>query len=159
VVFHPHRFSSESLMPSSRSLLRVRFPWLLRAAVLRRCAQVIFLTAFASTCSLDRRDVNPQERTNAAIAVCSWHTASSGSFFPPLLPHPRQEQVAHATADQMTFQPQVTPPLVLVQPDLGLLVLETALHSPAREGDQEQSPDAGLGGRVAHEELQLRGVE
>ena len=33
--------------PSSRSLRRVRFTWLLRAWAFRRCAQVIFLAALA----------------------------------------------------------------------------------------------------------------
>lgn len=146
-------------MPSSRSLSRMRFPWLLRAAALRRCAQAIFLAAFASTCSLDRRDDNPHERTNAAIAVCSWQTVSSVAFFPPFLPHPRQEQVADTTDDQVTFQPQVTPPLVLVQSDLGFLVLEATFHSPARKSDQEQGPHTRAGRCVAHKELQLRGVQ
>ncbi len=53
----------------------------------------------------------------------------------------------------MTFQPRVTLALVLVQPDLTLLVLKATLHAPAREGDQQQSPDAGPHRRVAHEAL------
>src|SRR4051812_33370808 len=120
-------------MPSSRSILRVRFTWLLRAAALRRRAHVIFFAAFSSTCSFDRRDVNPQERTNAAIAVCSWHTVSPGTFSPPFLPHPRQEQVAHRANDHVPFQAQVPSALVLIQPDLALLVLEATPHPPPRE--------------------------
>src|SRR5512142_3224488 len=130
-------------MPSSRSLRRVRFVWLFRAWAFRRCAHRIFLAAFASSFSFDRREDIPQQRTNAASAVCSWQTVSSGFFPPEFLAHPRQEQVAHRREDQVSLQPQVTPALVLVQPDLALLVLKTTLHAPAREGDQQQGPDAG----------------
>jgi hypothetical protein len=61
-------------MPSARSFFLVRFTWLFRAWAfrawaLRRCAHVIFLTAFASSFSFDRRDDNPHERTSAASAV------------------------------------------------------------------------------------------
>src|SRR5215469_11080224 len=117
-------------MPSSRNLRRVRLMWLLRAVVRRCCAHVIFLAAFSSSWSLDRRDVNPHDRTNAAIAVCSWQTVSSGFFPPPFLTHSRQEQVAQAAEDQVSFQPQVAPSLVLVQTDLAFLVLEATFHSP-----------------------------
>src|SRR5512142_970729 len=129
-------------MPRSRSLCRVRFTWLLRARAFRRCAQLIFLAALASSFSCDGRDDNPQQRTSAATAVCSWQTVSSGFFPPEFLAHPRQEQVTHRRENQVALQPQVTPALILVQADLALLVLETAFHTPAREGDQQQVPDA-----------------
>src|SRR5512135_3110744 len=74
-------------MPSARSFFRVRFTWLFRAWALRRCAHVIFLTAFASSFSFDRRDDNPHERTSAASAVCRWQIVSSGLFSPPFLTH------------------------------------------------------------------------
>src|SRR4051812_12431633 len=102
-------------MPSSRSFRRVLFAWLFRAVALRRCAHVIFLAAFASNFSFDSTDDNPHDRTNAAIAVCSWQTVSSGSFPRPFLPHSRQEQATHATEDQVAFQAQIAPALVLVQ--------------------------------------------
>src|SRR5512142_3080233 len=146
-------------MPSARSFFRVRFTWLCRAWALRRCAHVIFLTAFASSFSFDRRDDNPHERTSAASAVCSWQTVSSELFSPPFLTHTRQEQVAHRRQDQVTLQPQIASPLVLVQPDLALVVLKATLHPPAREGDQKQSPNAGPRRRVAHEELHLVRVQ
>src|SRR5512143_1556049 len=146
-------------MPSSRSLRRVRFLWLSRAWAFRRSAHVIFLTAWASNSPIDRSDDNPQERTNAANAVCNWQTVSSGFFPPEFLTHPRQEQVTDRRDNQVTLQSQVTPALVLVQPDLALLVLEATFHPPAREGDQQQSPDAGPRRRVAHEELDLARVE
>jgi hypothetical protein len=50
---------------------------------LRRCAQVIFLAALASSFSFDRRDDNPQQRTKAATAVWSWQTVNSGFFDTP----------------------------------------------------------------------------
>src|SRR5437870_3493580 len=104
-------------MPSSRSLRRVRFTWLFRAWAFRRCAQVIFLAALASSSSFDRRDDNPQQRTSAATAVCSWQTVSSGFFPPQVLSQPRQEQITYRRDDQVTLQPQVTSALVLVQPN------------------------------------------
>src|SRR5512135_2528025 len=146
-------------MPRSRSLCRVRFTWLLRARALRRCAQLIFLAALASSFSCDGRDDNPQQRTSAATAVCSWQTVSSGFFPPEFLAHPRQQQVTHRRENQVALQPRVTPALILVQADLALLVLETAFHTPAREGDQQQGPDAGPRRRVAHEELHLVRVQ
>src|SRR5215469_10067175 len=117
-------------MSISRNRFRVRLMWLLRALALRCCAHVIFRAAFSRSWSCDRRDVSPQERTNAAIAVCNWQTVSSGFFPPPFLTHSRQEQVAHAAEDQVSFQSQVTPSLVLVQTDLAFLVLEATFHSP-----------------------------
>ncbi len=141
--------SSVSVMPSSRNLRRVRLVWLLRAAAFRFCAHAIFLAAFASTLSFDRRDLNPQHRTNAAIAVCSWQTVSSGFFPRPFLSHTRQEQVAQATEDQVSLQAQVAPALILVQSDLAFLVLEATFHSPARERDQKQDREARPGRRVA----------
>src|SRR5512142_1096280 len=67
-------------MPSSRSLRRVCFLWLSRAWAFRRSAHVIFLTALASNSSFDRSDDNPQERTNAANAVCNWHRDSASDL-------------------------------------------------------------------------------
>src|SRR5512142_1739068 len=126
-------------MPSARSFFRVRFTWLCRAWALRRCAHVIFLTAFASSFSFDRRDDNPHERTSAASAVCSWQTVSSGLFSPPFLTHTCQEQVAHRRQDQVTLQPQIASPLVLVQPDLAFVVLKATLHPPARRRPEAES--------------------
>src|SRR4051812_23644286 len=142
-------------MPSLCNASRVLLVWLFRAWASRRSAQVIFLAAFASSLSSDCRDDNPQHRTKAADAVCSWQTVNSGFFPPEFLPRSRQEQVGHRREDQMAFQPQVAAALVLVQPDLALLVLKAALHPPTRERDQEQGPDAHPRGRVADEELHL----
>ncbi len=103
--------------------------------------------------------LNHQNGISAAIAVCTWHSVSSGFFPPELLTNPRQEQVAYATEDQMAFQPLVAPPLVLVQADLGLLVLETALDAPPREGNKQHRLDRGSRRCVTHEELQLVGVQ
>ena len=140
-------------MPRSRRLCRVRLKWLLRASAFRFSAQVIFLAALASTFSFDRREDKPQAWTKAATAVWSWQTVSSGFFPRPFLPHPRQEQVTHATEDEVTFQAQIPSSLILVQPDLALLILEAAFHSPPRESNQQQSVDAGAGRWIADEEL------
>src|SRR5271165_3973309 len=146
-------------MPSARNLFRVRFVWLLRATALRRWCHAIFLAALASSFSSARGDDKPQDRTSAAMAVCTWQTVSSG-FSPPLfLSHPRQEQVAHRRQNQVAFQSQVAAAFVLIQADPALLVLETTFHTPARERHQKQDLDAGLRGCAAHEEFQLAGIK
>jgi hypothetical protein len=86
-------------MPNSRSLRLVRFVWLFRAVALRRCVRAIFVTVLSITLLGVRSPFNHQERTNAANALCSWHTVSSGFFPQPFLPHPRQEQVTHRRQD------------------------------------------------------------
>src|SRR5690348_12768913 len=107
-------------MPLSRSLRRVRLVWLLRADAFR-CRARMISSDVRSNNFLGGLRPNHQNGIMAAIAVCTWHSVSPGFFPPELLSHPRQEQVAHATEDQVTFQPPVTPALVLVQADLGLL--------------------------------------
>jgi hypothetical protein len=102
---------------------------------------------------------NHQNGINAATAVCTWHSVSSGFFPPKFLSHSREEQVTHTAQDQVAFQPPVPPSLVLVQPDLTLLVLEAPLHWPAREGHQQHRRDSRPLGCVAHEELPLVGVQ
>src|ERR1700730_12814904 len=111
-------------MPNSCSLRRVRLVWQFRARPFLRCARTISSDVRSSSFFGGHR-LNHQNGISAATAVCTWHSVSSRFFPPELLSHPRQEQVAHATEDQVAFQPLVTPALVLVQPDLGLLVLKT----------------------------------
>src|SRR6476619_5274274 len=144
-------------MPDSRNLRRVRLVWPFRAAALRRWARSIPAEVRSSSFFGARR-LNHQNGIKAAIAVCTWHSVSSGFSPPELLPHPRQEQGTHATQDQVAFQPLVTPALVLVQPDLGLLVLKTAFDTPPRERDTQHLLDRRPRRRVADEELQLGGV-
>src|SRR6516164_1119110 len=146
-------------MPRSRSLCRVRLTWHLRASAFRTWAQVIFLAALASSFSFDWRDDNPEPWIRAATAVWSWQTVSSGFFPRPFLPHPGQEQVAHATEDQVTFQAQVPSPLILIQPDLALLILEAAFDSPSRESNDQQSVNARARRCIADEELHLLRVQ
>jgi hypothetical protein len=104
--------------------------WPFRAAAFRRRARTIASDVRSSDllggCRPDHRN-----GINAATAVCTWHSVSPGSSPPELLPHPGQEQGAHAAHDQVTVQPLVPPAFVLTQPDLGLLVLEAALDVPA----------------------------
>src|SRR5579872_3293609 len=108
-------------MPSSRSFRHVFLVWLLRAWALRRCWYVILAAVFFSSRSDAARPLSHQDCTNAAVAVWSWHTVNS-RFFPPLLSHAGQEQVTDRRQNQVSFQPQVTPALVLVQADLALVV-------------------------------------
>src|SRR6516225_1365606 len=140
-------------MPRSRSLCRVRLMWHLRASAFRCSAQLIFLAALASSFSSDRRDNNPEPWIRAATAVWSWQTVSSGFFPRPFQPHSRQEQVAHTTEDQVTFQAQVPSPLILIQSNLALLILEAAFDPPARESNQQESVNARSGRCIADEEL------
>src|SRR5271169_6837330 len=109
-------------MPSCSSFSRARFQWLLRAWALRRWAYLTFAAAFCNSLTLSFGDDNPHERTKALIAVCNWQTVSSGFFFPPVLTHASQEQVAYRRDDEVAFQPQIATPLVLIQADLALVV-------------------------------------
>src|SRR5262245_15239315 len=93
------------------------------------------------------------------MPVCTWHSVSSGFFPPESLSHSCQEQVADHAEDQVAFQSQVQPALIVVEPHLSLVVLETALHPPAREGHQEHCLDRHLRPTVADEKLDLIGVE
>src|SRR5450432_1569963 len=121
-------------MPNSRSVRRVRLVWQRRARALRPRVRPVS-AAVRSRSALGGLMLNHQNGIKAATAVCTWHSVSSRFFPPELLPHPRQEQVTDATEDQVAFQTPVASALVLVQPDLGLLVLETALDPPPRERD------------------------
>src|SRR3954466_13286665 len=123
-------------MPSACNLRRVLLVWHFRATVLRRWARLIFREVRSSR-SFEGLSFNHQHGISDATAVCTWHSVSPGFFPPKLLPHSRQEQVAHATEDQVAFEPLVTPALVLIQADLGLLVLKTALDPPPRKRDEE----------------------
>src|SRR3954469_15760427 len=117
-------------MPRACRRRRVRLVWNRRAWALRRCARSISADVRSSNFLGGVRSSH-QNGINAATAVCTWHSVSSGFSPPELLTHPRQEQVAEAAQDQVAFQPPVPPPLVLVQPDLALLVLEAPLDVPA----------------------------
>src|SRR5215210_3853218 len=132
---HAHRGSSVSLIPNLWSRFRVRLVWLLRAVALRRCV-LCNSAAVRSSSFFEGRSFSHQQGINAAIAVCTWHSVSSGFFPPEFLTHPRQEQIADRAEDQMAFQPLITSALVMVQAHLPLLVLKTTLHAPAREGHQ-----------------------
>src|ERR1700677_2843628 len=145
-------------MPNARSFFRVVLVWLFRAAAFLLCVRRIS-SAVRSNSFADGRSLSHQLGINAAIAVCTWHSVSSGFFPPELLSHPRQEQVTHATQDQVAFQALVTTPFVLIQPDLRFLILETTLDSPSRETHQQQLRDRRLRGGVAHEELHLLDVQ
>src|SRR4051812_36592559 len=138
-------------MPNSCSRFRVRLVWLLRAVALRRC----FLcnsAAVRSRSFVEGRSSSHQDGINAAIAVCTWHSVSSGFFPPEFLTHPRQEQIADGAEDQMAFQALVPSALVVVQAHFPLLILKATLHAPPREGHQKQRRHGGLGGGIADEE-------
>src|SRR5882672_4768939 len=148
-------------MPNSRSLRRVVFVWLLRAWALRCWWYVIVAAVFSSSRSDAGWSFSHQERTNAATALCNWHTVTSvcARFFFPFLSHRGEKQVADRRQDQVTFQPQIAPALVLIQTDFTLVILKTTLDAPARKSDQQQGPDAGCQRRVADEELDLLGIQ
>src|SRR4051812_44322888 len=118
-------------MPNARSFFRVALVWLVRAAAFLTCVRPISAAVRSSFFSVGRWHSH-QYGIIAAIAVCTWHSVNSGFFPPELLSHPRQEQVAHAAQDQVSFQTPITASFILVQPDLALLVLEATLDSPAR---------------------------
>src|SRR6476620_10344163 len=131
-------------MPSARSLRRVDLVWLLRACTRRFCAYRISSAA----CSYRRLQARPdchQLQTTAAIAVCTWHTVSSGFFPPKALMDPRQEQVTHHRKDQVTFQADIASAFKMIQTQLPFLILKAALDTPARESDHQQLLDRRFG--------------
>jgi hypothetical protein len=67
-------------MPSSGRVRRVRFAWRLQAWASQCRAQVLFLTAMASTFCVARLEDKPKHLTRADIAVWSEQTTNSGSF-------------------------------------------------------------------------------
>src|SRR5260221_10565647 len=114
-------------MPNACSLRRVRLVWHFRARAFRRRARSIS-AAVRSRSFFGGNRPSHQNGISAATAVCTWHSVDPGFFPPELLTHPRQEQVAHATEDQVPFEPLVAPALVLIEADFRLLILEAALH-------------------------------
>src|SRR5262245_17725943 len=127
----------DNVIPSRLSLARVVFVWLFRACAALCCAHSISSTAW-SISSADARPLSHQPLTSAAIAVCTWQTVSSGFF--PLERFSRfcQEQVADGRNGQVSFQPHITPPFVVVQSHLSFLILKTSFDSPTREGHAQQ---------------------
>src|SRR5208283_3963183 len=141
-------------MPFSRSFRLVRLVFDFRAAAMRFC-QCWILFAASSINAVRRTPLSHQLRTRAATATCTWQTVRSGFFFPQPLADPSQEQVAHRSENQVSFQPQPSSAFPLVETDLLLLILETPLHPPTRESHQQQSLHRGLFRGVAEEELDL----
>src|SRR4051794_40328644 len=94
-------------MPNARNFFRVALVWLFLAAAFLTCVRWIS-SAVRSNNFFDGRWSSHQDGISAAIAVCTWHSVNSGFSPPELLSHPRQEQVAHATQDQVPFQPLIT---------------------------------------------------
>ena len=101
-------------MPDARSFFLVALVWLFLAAASLLCVLAIS-SAVRSNSFLDGRCSSHRYGTSAATAVCTWHSVDSGFFPPELLSHPRQEQVAHAAQDQVTFPSLVATTLILVQ--------------------------------------------
>ncbi len=99
------------------------------------------------------------ERISAETAVWIWQTVNSDFFPPQPLVGLGQEQVADRTENQMTFESRIASPLVVIQADLALAVLEAPFHAPTREGGQENGADRNIGRRITHEELQFRGIK
>src|ERR1700682_4179430 len=145
-------------MPNSRSLRRARLLWLLRAAAILCCALWIS-AAVRSTSFAEGRWSSHQLGINAAIAVCTWHSVSSGFFPPAFLTDARQEQIADRAQDQVAFESHIATAFVVIHSDLSLVVLEATLHPPTREGRQQHRPDRSLRGRIADEELDLLRVQ
>src|SRR5436305_5334902 len=119
-------------MPSTLSFRRVCLVWLTRALAFLCC---VFCNRSATSLKTrwDTRPFRHQDGTKAAAAVRTWQTVHSGFFPPPLLPHPRQEQVTHRRQRLVPLQAHVEPSLEMIQTQLTLLILKTAFHPPARE--------------------------
>jgi hypothetical protein len=115
-----------------RSFFRVRLMWQRRAVALR-CCQCWIVLAVALINATDARPLSHQLRTSDPIAVCTWHTVSSGFFFPQFLADSHHEQVAHRCQDQVSLQSQPVTPFPLIEPDFLFLVLETPFNTPTRK--------------------------
>ena len=120
-------------MPAARNFRRVSFVWQRRASALRRCARRMFVAALSSSAARAVR-FNAHDSTKALKAVRTWHTVSSGRFFPPALAHPPTEQVRQRHQPLVADQPRVTAALEVVKTQLGLAILEATLDAPAAEG-------------------------
>jgi hypothetical protein len=105
------------------------------------------------------RSLSHQNRTKAAIAVWTWETVSSTSFFPLDISDPGEEQIAYRSKDEMAFEPGIAPAFVMVHPQFALLILKAPLDWPAGKAHQEQGPDRRLPRCVAHEVLHLFRVQ
>src|SRR5580704_4371735 len=101
-------------MPRACNLRSVCLVWHFLAKAFLFCVRSISWEVRSSS-FFGGEMLNHQNGISAAIAVCTWHSVSSGFFPPEVLTHPRQEQVAYATEDQMAFEPLVAPAFVLVQ--------------------------------------------
>src|SRR4051812_11560413 len=119
----------DSLSPRSRSLRRVRFAWLTRAAAFFCCAYRIFPAVRSSSRADARRPIH-HDRTSAFTAARTWHTVSPGFFPPQALLLPAAEQVRQRRQPLVAQQALVAPPLVVVEAQLRLLVLEAPLLAP-----------------------------
>src|SRR6266511_5784446 len=145
---------SDKRYPSSCSLRRVCLVWLTRAAAFRLCVYPM-RSAVRSSSRCPALLPSPHDCTNAAAAARTWHTVTSGFFPPQPLSHPRAKQVRQRRQPLVPQQPLVIPPFVVVEAQLGLLVLEAALLVPARERHQQQRRDRRPGRGVADEVLHL----
>ena len=84
VLPHLHLFKAVSLMPNSRSLLRVRLLWLFRAVAF--LSWVLWISAAVRSSSFaEGRWSSHQYGIKAASAVCTWHSVNS-AVFPPRSP-------------------------------------------------------------------------
>src|SRR5271165_6998955 len=132
--------------------------WLCRASAFL-CWFCRISSAVRTSSLAEGRWSSHQQGINAPRAVWTWHSVTSGFFFPQVLSHPRQEQETDRADHQMTFQSQVSSALVVIQAHLSFLVLEATLHVPPREAHQQHRGDRGLRSRVADEELDLPGIQ
>src|SRR3982750_4895821 len=117
--------------------------WLSRALAFSPWARSIDRAA-RSASFLAPVSPNPNPATNAAAAVRTWHTVSSGFFPPKLVVKLRKHQEAHRTDDLVPLQPQVTATLPVVKTQLRFTILKAALHMPPRQPHQKQLVRGGL---------------
>ena len=67
----------------------------------------------------------------------------------------RKKQVADRRDRLVAFEAHVLAAFKMIEPQLRLLILKTTLDVPAREADQQQRLERGLGRCVADEILDL----
>jgi hypothetical protein len=103
--------------------------WLSRASAFSRCARALVRAACSANSFAAVPKLNPS--TNAAAAVRTWHTVSSGFFPPKLVSNFGKYQKAYRTDDLVALQSEVTATFPVVKAQLRLTVFKAPLEVPA----------------------------
>jgi len=144
------RFSKNT--PRARRNCEVHLRWL-RAARALRCWVARNRRLIASARLREHRPFRYQIGTRSAVAVRTCETVRPGCFPLLLLVELRQEQMAHATEDQVPLDGLPVTHLEVVHPQFALGVLEHPLDLEPAERNQQKRPGPPRLRRVRDGEL------